>query len=379
MEQNQTGSEMFVGATATSSGEAFWSNILIVPTVIGSDVSVDAHFTKGIVAPATSQVWWAGFDRAEGHPMTVTHETLKGNPVLQADRAGDLLVVGDFTIHVWQPIVEVAEPGAEPRVFRTGEWHEPVSDGAPGASEDVAYEAHFQLLSLKVDDGELRLRISSGYLFMEAPALVVATDGEIAFDAERVDLRSGDRPYAAANEQFKLEGAITLRATPSTEAYELLQGEITGSEVTTDLVAGDPDFVVTSDLPNAGSPPEVEPQNALSMPGEPRRDASLLLVGLFWALAVIAVLSVVAWRLSRRAVGGPAPESSAPVIDIIAQAEAAFIRGDGNRAREIVQIALAKEPTNPDAWFVHGASLIRDGMVDQAVKDITPVAKKSKT
>lgn len=386
---SENGSKEYTRPKVTSGEIQADFQMIVVPVALGNAVHAEATFEAGIdMSPAAGNSWLAGPPPADSLvfdtvPMAASHEPVKGNPVVTSRSAGIITVQGDFVLHVWGASVSVSGDQASDG-YQSGRWREEIAAPAPDDVQAPVYEQHQQLLTLRVTDGLLSVRLDAGRALIEASDLSTTTDGLMEFEAETVEARTRNHYYVDRQTGFEMTGALGLDVVASATALELLAGQISGMLIDTDL---EESAIPPEDLPPSdgedvsliGGESNVESQNALAQPEGPRRTASIGLLILVVLLAGIALISAGGWIVTRRLLRGPTGAAPSSTDELLVHAETAFVRGDGANARTILKPVLAAEPNNSDAWFVHGASLIRDGEIDQAIKDLTPVAKKLKT
>jgi tetratricopeptide (TPR) repeat protein len=86
---------------------------------------------------------------------------------------------------------------------------------------------------------------------------------------------------------------------------------------------------------------------------------------LLWTLALVAAAFVVVlYRRSRDS-----------LASILAQAKAAFARGDDKTARRLALQVLEKDAKNADAWFLYGAVLVKKGQHERAIEELESAMK----
>lgn len=380
-----SGERKHVGGSASLKVFPREANFLLVPN--GTGARLQATWDTELRGKPSPGEDWAAGRRADQSgvgqdPLRGTRFIPAGTAVFQTNASDQIHVRGDFTLYVWGAMANVTDAAGNVSSYRSGSWDENVIGGEL-RPRGVARDEHKQLLRLEVVDGSLVLSHWSGLVRMAAETLNTEIDGATIFHDAEAYLESKDFYYRTSNDSFEMNGLVSLTVRRSQASSSELSAEIYGNSVETTLPP-------TGPIPSAVSGPlsEISESSAQTNTQGKFELATLDPTWkeiLFWFAAGLAV-SLVGWmvharrRTQRSAVAPHAgPAKPDDPNEAIRQAEEALIRGDSQASRMFIQGVLEKDPTNVDAWFVHGASLIQEGSFLQAVKDLEPIAKQAQS
>ncbi|MBI2077275.1 MAG: hypothetical protein HYT80_02725 [Euryarchaeota archaeon] len=285
---------------------------------------------------------------------------------------------GSFTLFIWGTYANVTDADGQTS-YRSGSWDDNVV-GGQARPRGVARDSHSQILRLTVLEGQLRLEDWAGKIRVAGDAAATETDGQAILDDATGYLESNEFAYTAKQETFKVSGFVSLAIDGAAGSSTRLAVELRGESADTSLPPAGRIPVAAADrvakVPAAESSTTSSEGFTLATSEMGVRDV------LLWSLAGI-VVPIVGYRLGarRRARNkdaivppeGPVYAGPSPLL----QAEEALVRGEPEAARALVKGVLAKDPKDMDAWFVHGASLIRQGSFREAVRDLEAVARQS--
>lgn len=346
---------------ATMAGDTQYSrsNLLVEPRSGDGNAS--------LVLPAQSrwqtgadEPWWGGshypgWQAVGDNPLAHFFSPPDNVPVAASTALGPSQIKGNFVVYGWGSNVTLNGAGRSSETIRTGLWHHD-DVGLPNGFA-VQRNVHAQLLRLEAQNASLDLEVVGGSVRWASHEAALDIHGSLKFQDAAVDLTSANHVYHASQASVTLGGAInaTIRSTGPGGPLDAL------------IHARDAQLSMppTADR----TPPSPSPQDALapapgplaaSGPSAPK--ASEGTQAPFWIAAVaVAGVSGVA-LLSRRI------RERNEADRLLDRAERALVNGDARSCEQWVEQALQFEPRNGRAWFLAGASLLKQGQHDRAAR-----------
>lgn len=374
----RSGEDSYAPASVSLAPDSPAANSLLVAVESSAQLSVLGAHGSSTVQPSPGESWRGGLSGRDenvvsnGSTLRGTYDVPVGMPRGQTFASDAVRVRGDFSLYVWATTVNVTAQNGSVSTYRSSEWDSNVV-GEQVHERGLTRQESAQLLRLDVVDGLLILADWQGLLRFSSSSLTAIVDGQVVFNEARAYFESDEYFFRTEDESVSIEGSLVLAVEPDPASDSKLHASVTGVDVKTSIP---PTGRVASAETNAPVG-DVERASVASQKGNARL-ATPSLAG--WNVVPWIVLGsgILAggWFLLRRRRRASLSGSllSDPFMEKILLAEEALVRGDSQAARAVVQDVLRQDALNVDAWFVHGASLMQQGLFDRVVIDLEPVA-----
>lgn len=377
-----TGEDRFSAPSVSFSIQSKDVNLLLV-----SDESRNVLWAGrsgvAVLTPSAGERWSGGVDGRNPDQSPEDKGRLRGvfvatpgTPVVQLSASSKFHISGNFSLFVWESMVNVTDEDGTVTSYRSGTWDTDVvgSQAHPGG---VTRETHRQLLRLDAVDGILVLNDWSGLARIAAESLDAHAEGSTVFRQARAYLESPAFYYRTDNASFDVDGSLSLTITRNPASTSELWARLEARSAKISLPPSGP-----LPAPAIEDPTVAEARSKVDgqgLPSHALRNASLSEI-ILWAVPG-ALLFLAGWAYLRRrralemATARYGPVNMGPAKSILS-AEEALVRGESARARALVEPIVRQDPLDVDAWFIHGASLLQEGAPRRAALDLEPVVKK---
>lgn len=370
---DQSGEDYYTGPSVSMEPQSPSVNFLLAAN--GSTTRVSGLRTGPLeISPSAGESWfggasgWAQDAVANGSDINGRHDVAKGMPKAQFTGADGIEVRGDFSLYVWAALVNVTAANGTTHTYRSGEWDSDVVGGQVH-ERGVTRKENGQLVRLDVTEGVLVMASWKGLARLGAPGIEAHVEGD-ALLTDATGYFESDRYYfRAQNESVGIGGSVSVSARPHPASRSHLIATLTATGAETSIQPSGP-LAAAAPGPAAGAQPASAADAGASLP-LPQSEWSVpaLLAWIAFGALLASAGGLYVWR--RRAQPGAAQDVEA----LLQRAEGALVRGDSATARAYARPVLRRQRANVDAWFVHGASLLREGAHGRAVKDLEAAMK----
>lgn len=369
-----TGSDRYIGAEVSFARSGPNTNFLVVKNQ--TPIRVEVESARGFFGNASAgETWYGGASTANytdspsvtyGRGGAGQSVIEAGTPVFRFNGSNRIEVTGNFTVFVWSTFINVTDERGNQASYRSGTWD------ANAILEQVhprgvAREQHSQVVKLEATDANLVIHDWTDPSRLAAEAIDSETT-DVMFRDARAYFESPNHFFQATNATFGFEGALRMKTSAAEGSARLLCSFI-GQVVDTDLPPSGP-IAPAEALPSQkGQVVEGHEQAATIGSHVPGGAVAVL-----WS--ILGFVAIIIGLFALRCHSNAKTRKVVPSLEVLAQlgqAEKALLEGDSRAARRLAKAVLARDATNTHAWFLHGASLVKEKAFQATVEALEPI------